>query len=93
MAQKRNQLIAIPKSECSVCMRKRDSCIVMSQQCLHQACVECIEKKITEPVQRKLDTRDKIEVDMVQCKADEWCYAIIPVEILLPLLNLSNKDH
>ena len=93
MARKRNQLIAIPKSDCSVCLKKRDSCIVLSQQCLHQACVDCIEQKITEPIQKRLDQRDKIQVDLVQCKADEWCLTIIPLEILLPLLNLSKREH
>jgi len=60
---------------------------------MHSACVECIEKKITEPIQHQLDLRNKIQVDLVQCKAEEWCQNIMPLEILLPLLNLSKQDH
>jgi hypothetical protein len=32
-------------------------------------------------------------VDLVQCKAEEWCQNIMPLDILLPLLNLSKQEH
>ena len=32
-------------------------------------------------------------MDLVQCKSDDWCQMIMPLEILLPLLNLSKKEH
>ena len=61
---------------------------------MHQACVDCIQKKITEPIQIILDKREKIEVELVQCKASQdWCQNIMPIEILLPLLNLQGKNH
>ena len=69
MADKQKQLIAIPHSTCSVCLKKQESCIVLSKLCMHQACVDCIQKKITEPIQIILDKREKIEVELVQCKA------------------------
>lgn len=69
MAVKQKQLIATSNSTCSVCGKNRDSCIVMSTMCMHQACIDCIERKITEPIQICLDKRDKIQVDLVLCKA------------------------
>lgn len=30
---------------------------------------------------------------MVACKAEAWCQQIIPVDILLPLLNLQRRYH
>lgn len=60
---------------------------------MHQACIDCIESKITEPIQNELDKRNKIQVDLVQCKAEEWCQNIMPLDILLPLLNLSKQEH
>lgn len=32
-------------------------------------------------------------MDLVQCKAEEWCQNIMPLDILLPLLNLSKQEH
>ena len=88
-----SQLIAIPNSICSVCNNEKDSCIILTNQCRHQACIECIESKITLPIQSLLENRQKISVDFVMCKAAEWCENIMPLNILLPLLNLSEQDH
>lgn len=88
MAQKKQQLI-FQKGRCDVCLQdKKDSCLVLSEQCGHQACIDCIQSKITEPIQRSLEDREKISIDMVSCKAEEWCQHIIHVDVLLPLLNL-----
>ena len=32
-------------------------------------------------------------VDYVKCKAAEWCEYIMPLNYLLPLLNLQELDH
>lgn len=93
MVNKQKQLVVKANSVCSVCHKQCESCIMMSPVCEHQACLECIEYKITMPVQNELDNRNKIQIDHVQCKAEDWCQNIIPVDILLPLLNLSHKDH
>lgn len=69
MAQKQKQLIANPNAKCSVCMKQNESCIVLSHTCMHHACIDCIENKITLPIQNELVKRAKISVDMVQCKA------------------------
>lgn len=50
MAQKQKQLIANPNSQCSVCMKQTESCIVLSLNCMHHACIDCIENKITLPI-------------------------------------------
>jgi hypothetical protein len=50
MAQKQKKLIANQNSLCSVCQRHKESCIVLNTQCMHQACIDCIESKITEPI-------------------------------------------
>ena len=68
---------------------EKDSCIILSNLCKHQACIDCIESKITLPIQELLENRAKISVDHVQCKATEWCEFIMPLNYLLPLLNLS----
>jgi len=86
-------LIVILNSVCSVCNLEKENCIILTTHCRHQACIDCIETKITLPIQEKLETRQKISVDMVSCKASEWCQQIMPISILLPLLNLSELDH
>ena len=88
-----SQLIAVPNSLCSVCNIEKESCIILTNQCRHQACIDCIEAKITLPIQEKLENRQKISVDHVMCKAAEWCENIMPCQILLPLLNLSQLEH
>ena len=96
IASKQNKLMTVANEPCSVCQKKpkgNASCIVLSEQCLHHSCIDCIESKITEPIQNKLDERAKIPVDLVQCKGEDWCQVIIPLNILLPLLNLSKKEH
>jgi len=40
-----------------------------------------------------LENRQKISVDVVSCKAAEWCGCIMPCQILLPLLNFSELEH
>lgn len=53
MAQKKSQLVTVPNATCSVCLRQQKgnaTCIVLSQQCGHQACIDCIQSKITEPI-------------------------------------------
>ena len=82
-------LIAIPNALCSVCNIEKESCFILNNLCRHQACIDCIESKITLPIQQKLENREKISVDLVMCKAAEWCENILPYDILLPLLNLS----
>lgn len=88
-----SQLVAIPNSRCSVCNVEKESCIILTQQCSHQACIDCIESKITLPIQQLLETRQKISVDFVMCKAAEYCEHIMPLSYLLPLLNLSQPEH
>ena len=88
-----SMLIAIPNSLCSVCNIEKESCIILTNQCKHQACIDCIEANITLPIQQMLENRQKISVDVVSCKAAEWCGCIMPCEILLPLLNLSELEH
>lgn len=44
-------------------------------------------------MQRILEERDKISIELVSCKADGWCQHIIPLDILLPLLNLQRRYH
>ena len=86
-------LIAIPNALCSVCNIEKESCFILNNLCRHQACIDCIESKITLPIQQKLENREKISVDLVMCKAAEWCENILPYDILLPLLNLSEQEH
>ena len=40
-----------------------------------------------------LENRQKIGVDMVMCKAAALCENIMPLNFLLPLLNLSEIEH
>ena len=40
-----------------------------------------------------LENRKQISVDLVMCKAAEWCENIMPLCFLLPLLNLNNEEH
>lgn len=40
-----------------------------------------------------LENRKQISVEKVMCKAAEWCEKIIPLDTLLPLLNLNQDDH
>ena len=53
IATKQKKLIAVANEPCSVCQKKpkgNGSCIVLSEQCMHHGCIDCIEKKITEPI-------------------------------------------
>ena len=96
-AKKRNarhsQLIVLSNAICSSCNLEKDSCIIVTTQCRHQVCIDCIEQKITLAIQQKLENHEKISVDLVLCKSAEWCGKIIPLDNLLPLLNLSEQDH
>jgi hypothetical protein len=85
-------LIAVPNALCSVCGIEKESCIILTTRCRHQACIDCIEAKITLPIQSRLEQREKVSVDEVMCKAAEWCENIMPLEILLPLLNLNEEE-
>ena len=88
-----SQLIAIPNAPCSVCNIEKESCIILTNECRHQACIDCIESKITLAIQQRLENRQKISVDLVMCKAAEYCENIMPLSFLLPLLNLNEQDH
>ena len=55
--QRHSDLIAIPNSLCSVCNVEKESCIVLTELCRHQACIDCIEAKITLPIQELLENR------------------------------------
>jgi len=91
--QRSSELIAIAQSVCSVCNLQKESSIILTSNCRHTACVDCIESRITLPIQQCLENRQKISVDMVMCKAAEWCEFIMPLQIVLPLLNLSDLEH
>lgn len=88
-----SELIAIPNALCSVCDTEKESCIILTNLCRHAACIDCIESKITLPIQQMLENHQKISVDFVMCKASEWCEYIMPCNIVLPLLNLSDHEH
>lgn len=39
-----NHLIAVPNALCSVCAIEKESCIILTTRCRHQACIDCIEQ-------------------------------------------------